>query len=363
MAVRVDFIRVCNIPRPTAHAIIIRHRLLRCRVFRLLRVECITVFILCTPNRSIRGASIDLENGVQGPIDIGIDAHAEDMLVVMCVDAGINFRAPFLGVLAGIHGVGIKNTSELDLELDGAILVEDPVNAVFVVCGCEDMRDDKFSPAGDDDGIVAEIAMLEEDPSVFFVDTDGVFDYLRGAGAVDEGGVHVVDCTFAVAAEGEAVGHVSSAVFAKVEGVFAVMRVFGIAVGDDHFCEGESVEDAAFGAFVVVGDVVEDDAFAVVETDVDFPFLPVDNTAVDFEGDAIWLGYVNGFEIFSVSTFGLDSYRVVVLRGCFVNRPSNRRYIDMYNLLSVGVEDWCKVERICVLVVVDVRPIVHQGLL
>lgn len=125
--------------------------------------------------------------------------------------------------------------------------------------------------------------MFEEDAGVFFVDADGVFDDLGGAGAVDKGGVHVVDCAFAVAAEGEAVSHIATTVFTEIEGVFTVMGVFGVTVGDYHFGEGEAVEDASFGAFVVVGDVVEDDTFTVVEADVDFPVLPVDDAAVDFK--------------------------------------------------------------------------------
>ena len=255
--------------------------------------------------------------------------------MVMGIDAGVDLRAPFLGVLAGVHGVGIQDAGEFDLELDGAVLVEDPVDTVLVVCGGEDVGDEELAAAGHDDRIIPEISMFEEDARVFFVDTNGVFDELGGTGAVDEGGIHVVNCAFAVAAEGEAVGHVATAIFAKVEGVFAVMGMFRVAVGDDHFGEGEAVEDASFGASVVVGDVTKDDAFAVVEADVDFPVLPVDDAAVDFKGNAVWLGDVYGLEVFSISTFGFDGSWMVVLRRCFVDRASHRRDIDMYNLLSI----------------------------
>ena len=113
--------------------------------------------------------------------------------------------------------------------------------------------------------------MFEEDTGVFFVDADSVFNGLRRAGFVDEVEVHIVDGAFAVAAEGEGVGHVAAAVLAEVEGMFALVRVFGVAVWDDHFGEGEAVEDGADFAFsfVEVGDVVQDDAFAVVEPNVD----------------------------------------------------------------------------------------------
>lgn len=237
MAVGVDFIRVRNIPRPTARPVIIGHRLLRRRVLRLVRIKRIAVLVLLAPDRGVRSVRIDLENRVEGPVDIRIDAHTEEMLVVVGIDAGVDFRAPFFGVLTGVHGVGVEYSGEFDLELDGAVLVEDPVDAVFVVCGSEDMRDDELSPAGDDDGVIAEVGVLEEDPGIFLVDADGVLDDLGGARAVDEGGIHVVDGPFTIAAESEAVGHIPATVFAEVEGMFAVMGVFRVTVGDDHLCE------------------------------------------------------------------------------------------------------------------------------
>lgn len=44
--------------------------------------------------------------------------------------------------------------------------------------------------------------MLEQNASVFFMYADGILDCLTGTGAVDEVGVHVVNGTFAVAAQG-----------------------------------------------------------------------------------------------------------------------------------------------------------------
>ena len=92
--------------------------------------------------------------------------------------------------------------------------MQDPIHSVLVVSSGEDMGYDEFAGAGEDGGVVAEIGVFKEDAGIFFVDADGVFDGLGGAGFVDEVGVHVVDCTFAVAAEGEGVGHVAAAVLA-----------------------------------------------------------------------------------------------------------------------------------------------------
>jgi hypothetical protein len=55
-------------------------------------------------------------------------------------------------------------------------LVEDPVDAVFVVAGGEDLADDEFAGARGGGGFVAEVGVFEEDAVVFFVDADCVFD-------------------------------------------------------------------------------------------------------------------------------------------------------------------------------------------
>ena len=132
--------------------------------------------------------------------------------MVVSVDAWVNLGTPAVGILTGVHGIGVEDTGQLDIELDGAVLVEDPVNAVFVVGGREDLGDNELAATGDDCGLIAEVGVLEEDTGVFFVDADGVLDDCAGTGAVDEGRVHVVDCALAVAAKGKGVCHVATTV-------------------------------------------------------------------------------------------------------------------------------------------------------
>ena len=62
-------------------------------------------------------------------------------------------------VLARIHGVCVQNARQLDFQLDRAIQVEDPVYAVFVVGGCEDVRYNEFAGAGHRYGVVAEVGL------------------------------------------------------------------------------------------------------------------------------------------------------------------------------------------------------------
>ena len=116
--------------------------------------------------------------------------------------------------------------------------MEDPVDAVLVVGRGEDVRDDQFPGAGDDDGVVAEIGVLEEDAGVFLVHTDGVLDRGCGSGTIDKVCVHVMDRAFAVAAESKGIGHIAASVLTQVEGVLSLMRVLRVAVRDHHFGQG-----------------------------------------------------------------------------------------------------------------------------
>ena len=235
VTIRIDLVLIRNLPRPARAAVVVCHGLRRRRVSGPLRRKGVAVLVLRRSDGSGRGSSIDLEDGVVRSVDVGVDTHAEQVLVVVRVDAGIHFRAPALCVLAGVHGVGVEDAGELDLELDRAVLMEDPVYAVLVIGRREDVRDDELPPPRHDYRVVAKVGVLEQDPGVLFVDADSVLDCRAHPSAVHKGGVHVVDRTLAVAAESEAVGHVAASVFAEVEGVLAIMGVFRVAVGDDHF--------------------------------------------------------------------------------------------------------------------------------
>lgn len=256
MAVRIDLVRVRHFPRPACRTIVISHRFRGCGILFLVREERVAVFILCAPYFTGPLSCVDLEDCVLGAVDVWVDAQAEEMLMVMRVHAWVNFCAPSLCIFTGVHSVGIQDPGELNLQLYGSVLVEDPIDAILVIRCREYVGDEEFPASSHDDGVISEIGMFEQDPGVFFVDADCILDGLAGAGAVDEGSVHVVDCSLAVAAQGEAVCHVSASVFAEIEGVLAVMRVLGVAVRDNHFRERESVKDGSFVAFVVVGNVV-----------------------------------------------------------------------------------------------------------
>lgn len=92
------------------------------------------------------------------------------------VDPGVHFGSPALGVLAGGQGIGVEDAGQLNFELDGAVLVEDPVDAVLVVGGREDLGDNELAAARHDGRAVAEIRVFEQDAGILLVDADGVLD-------------------------------------------------------------------------------------------------------------------------------------------------------------------------------------------
>lgn len=151
------------------------------------------------------------------------------MLVVVGVDLRVHLRAIGARVFIWVHGVSVEDARELDFRLDGAILVEDPLAGVLVVGRSEDLLHDELARPSDDDGIVTEVAVLEEDAVVLFVDANGVLDVANRPIPRREIGIEVVDSTLAVAAETKAVGHVASAVFTEIEGVLALVRMFRVA--------------------------------------------------------------------------------------------------------------------------------------
>ena len=64
------------------------------------------------------------------------------MLVIVCVDTGVDFRSPAVSILARVHRIRVQDSSQFDFQLDCTVLVKDPVHAVFVIGGCENVRDD-----------------------------------------------------------------------------------------------------------------------------------------------------------------------------------------------------------------------------
>lgn len=104
-------------------------------------VKGVAILVFSTANFCWCSSRIDLENGVLGTINVRIHSHTEEMLMIVGIDAWIDLGSPTLCVLSWIHCVCVQNAGKLDLELDGAILVENPVYTIFVIRCRENMGD------------------------------------------------------------------------------------------------------------------------------------------------------------------------------------------------------------------------------
>ena len=126
------------------------------------------------------------------------------------------------------------------------------------------------------------------------MDADCVGEDGRVATSIGHNCVEVFDRAFAVAAGFERVCHQSHAVLADVEGVFAVMWVVWVAVGDYHLCHAQAVEDRSTPLLVHVvdRDIGNDNAFTVVEPDVHVESSPGELVPVHGERDSLGLGDV-----------------------------------------------------------------------
>lgn len=285
------------------------------------------------------------------------------MLVVVRIDTWVDFGTKSPEILAWIHSIGIQDTGEFDIQLNGSILVEYPVYTVLVVGGSKNLGDNQFSRAGHNDRIITEIGVFEQCSCIFLVNADCVFDGSTGTGSVHERGIHVVDSALAVTAEGQTVRHISTTILTEIERMLSLVGMIGVSVRNDHLSKGESVKHGADIAPIIKRDVVEDNAFFVVEAHVDVPFLPVDDPTVNFERYSLGLSDMNGFNIIPVAALFLYCLCVIVAWGSFVNHPPDRRNIDMDNLLLFGVIDGTEVQWERILAIIRVGSIVHQRLL
>jgi hypothetical protein len=259
LGMRIQLVRVRDVPSPAGVVVAntSRHGLQSC----LLRHERITVSVLFASYRRVASDSVDFEHCVVVTVDRGIETQTEQMLVMMCVDAGVHLGAVGCSRLTGCERVGRENSGKLDLKLDDTVLVHNPVDAVLVVASGEDLANNQLASTSSGRRLVTEVSVLEQNSIVFFVDADCVLDRVRFAVPVsnmsvslvvdvnvesdslaDKRRVQVLDRALAVAAHSERVGHVTCTILAQVKGVFTVMRMVGVAVWHDHLSERDAPE-------------------------------------------------------------------------------------------------------------------------
>ncbi len=201
-------------------------------------------------------------------------------------------RRHHVGVVAGIavgHSHGRHDPGQLHLELDGAVQVEVPVEAVLVVSDGRDGAHDQTPRATHLAPTRHHVHVLPEDPVVLLVHADGVGARVRLAPFV---GVHVVeveDLAQAVATERQRVGHAAEAPLACVERALPGVHRSRVPVGHDHLADGSPVQDRPDPPPVLVAHRVDDEALQWVHADSQRPLLPADQVALHLEARALGL--------------------------------------------------------------------------
>ena len=134
-------VRVGHLPRTAQSAVVVAHTRAHGLDLGLLRVECVAVVVLLTADRMLRCDRVSNKDRISRTIDVGIDTQTEEVLVVVSVNARVDFSSPRSRRLAGVQGVCVQDTSQFDLKLDSTVLVEDPVDAILVICRGENVAD------------------------------------------------------------------------------------------------------------------------------------------------------------------------------------------------------------------------------
>ena len=191
----------------------------------------------------------------------------------------------------------LDDAGQLHLELDGAVEVEVPVEAVLVVTGGCDRADHEAPRPTDLGSAGPHVDVLPEDPVVLLVHADAVLEHLRVAVLVGEGHVEVVNLAQAVAPERQRVGHAAESPFAGVEGVLPPVHRPGVAVGHHHLVDGRAVQDRADTAPVVVADGVQDQALVLLHRDAERPLLPAHEVALDGEARSLGLADLERLQV------------------------------------------------------------------
>src|SRR5206468_2040063 len=187
------------------------------------------------------------------PVHAHVQPGAEQVLVYRPGQPGRDLGG--VRVPAGRVGRGEQHSGRPDLELDRAVQVEVPVEAVVVVAHRGEVGDHEPALAaglGQGARAVEDVGVLPQDAGVFFVDADGVRYGPGLAGVVGDGGVQVGDLAQAVAAQLERVGPLADQVLTGVEVSLPVPEL-RVAVGYDHLRDRGPVEHRT----VVQADLVQ----------------------------------------------------------------------------------------------------------
>ena len=259
MPTRVLHVRVLHLPVPPGHAIGDGGAVEFALQYSRLGVEHIAIGIVVPPGA---GQEFVLAHRIAAAVDIHVQASVEEMLVGRAAEIVVDHAAPGIG-FAGCHGRSLDDACKLGLELDRAVLVEIPVEAVVVVADGREEGDHETARAAHFEDAVAELVMLPEDSVVLLMHADGILHHRRLAEVIGRRHIEVVDMAEAVATEFKAVGEAAEAVFAGVEGALPVVVGSRIRVWNNHFRHGGAEDDGADPVAVPYAEFVQNETLPV----------------------------------------------------------------------------------------------------
>jgi hypothetical protein len=146
---------------------------------------------------------VDFVNLVVTAIHIKIEAHGKEMLVV----EGIHLRGHQSAVFALTRQRRRQqNPGQLHLVLDGAVLIEVPVKAVFIIVDSGEKGEDETARSPHIHLVSSPVRMLPEHAEVLFMEADRIFRHRHLTATVGEHRVKVTDFPQAVTTVGEGIG-------------------------------------------------------------------------------------------------------------------------------------------------------------
>lgn len=162
LGVRVELVLVDDLPE--AGSVSISRGLALNGIFQDggLGEETISVQVVRVTNRFLDGLHVNLSNGVLYAVNHGVNAHGEEVLVVLSIDLGCNHGTESTRGFILCKNVSIDFTSSLDFIVDSTILVQVPVASIIVVGDSDNVRNHKTTSTNSVSTAISVLSVLVE---------------------------------------------------------------------------------------------------------------------------------------------------------------------------------------------------------
>src|SRR5438874_4510138 len=215
-----------------------------------------------------------------------------------------------LGNRAAVH-----DPRQLDLVLDGAVLVQIPEKAVVIVPDRREKREHQTTRAPGLHLVRPPVRVLPQNAIVLLVHAHGIWQRYCLAPSIGHDGVKIVNVAQAIAAQPQGVRQHPKAVLTLVKHILAIMGWGRISIGNNHLRHRCAIEDWAHPSLILIAKGVEHKALPGRPADSQVPLLPGYLVSIDLEA---WSVRLSDLERLEVRPQLSNSLRGVV--------PGRRRY-------------------------------------